>query len=69
MKALAIVVLIVTIAGAGAVLYGMNTLEPVVEQASVLVTPASQAQDVFENVFAVKDLDSFDISPKSIRQV
>ena len=29
----------------------------------------AQAQDVFENVFAVKDLDSFDISPKSIRQV
>lgn len=50
MKALAIVVLIVTIAGAGAVLYGMNTLEPVVEQASVLVTPASQSQDVFDSV-------------------
>ena len=50
MKALAIAVLIVTITGAGAVLYGINTLEPVIEQTSVLATPASQAQDVFDSV-------------------
>ena len=31
LKVLAIVVLIITIAGAGAVLYGINTFEPVVE--------------------------------------
>lgn len=48
MKALAILVLLVTIAGAGAVLYGLNTLAPVVEQATVLVTPAEQAQPVFD---------------------
>ena len=47
MKALAIAVLIITILGAGAVLYGINTLSPVVEQASIQVTPAAQAQDVF----------------------
>jgi len=52
MKVLAIVVLIVTIAGAGAVLYGINTLSPVVEQVSVLATPAVQAQDVFDSVTA-----------------
>ncbi len=52
MKALAIAVLIVTIIGAGAVLYGINTLAPVVEQTSVLVTPAAQAQDVFDSVMA-----------------
>ena len=52
MKVLAIVVLIVTIAGAGAVLYGINTLEPVVEQASVQLTPAAQAQEIFDDVMA-----------------
>lgn len=50
MKVLAIAVLIVTIAGAGAVLYGIRTLSPVVEQVSVLVTPAVQAQDIFDSV-------------------
>lgn len=52
MKALAIAVLIVTIIGAGAVLYGINTLAPVVEQASVLATPAVQAQDIFDGAMA-----------------
>lgn len=52
MKALAIAVLIITIAGAGAVLYGINTLEPVVEQTQVLVTPAEQAQAVFDDALA-----------------
>ena len=52
LKVLAIVMLIVTIAGAGAVLYGINTLEPVVEQTSVQVTPAAQAQDIFDGVLA-----------------
>ena len=50
MKALAIVVLIVTIIGAGAVLYGINTLAPVVEQTGVLATPAAQAQEIFDSV-------------------
>ncbi|MBE5799003.1 MAG: hypothetical protein E7321_03530 [Clostridiales bacterium] len=52
MKVLAIVVLIVTIAGAGAVLYGINTLSPVVEQVSMAVTPAAQAQDIFDSALA-----------------
>ena len=50
LKGLAIAMLIVTIAGAGAVLYGINTLVPVVEQTQVMVTPASQVQDVFDGV-------------------
>lgn len=50
MKVLAIAVLIVTIAGAGAVLYGINTIEPVIEQTQVNVTPAGEAQDVFDGV-------------------
>lgn len=50
MKVLAIVVLIVTIAGAGAVLYGINKLAPVIEQTQVTATPAAQAQDIFDGV-------------------
>ena len=50
MKVLAILMLIVTIMGAGAVLYGINTLEPVVEQSSVQITPAVQVQDIFDSV-------------------
>ena len=52
MKALAIAVLIVTIAGAGAVLYGINTIEPVIEQTQVNATPAVQAQDIFDDLMA-----------------
>lgn len=52
MRVLAIAVLIVTIAGAGAVLYGINTLAPVVEQTSMLVTPAAQAQEIFDQAVA-----------------
>lgn len=52
MRALAIAVLIITIIGAGAVLYGINTLAPAVEQTSVLATPAVQAQDIFDSVMA-----------------
>lgn len=52
MRVLAIAVLIVTIAGAGAVLYGINTLAPAVEQTSVLVTPAAQAQEIFDSATA-----------------
>ena len=48
LKVLAILVLLATIAGAGLVLYGINTLTPVVEQATVHVTPALQAQEVFD---------------------
>lgn len=52
MRELAIAVLIVTIAGAGLVLYGLHTLAPVVEQTSVLVTPAAQAQEIFDSAVA-----------------
>ena len=48
LKVLAIAALLVTIAGAGLVLYGINTLVPEVEMTSVTVTPAAQAQDVFD---------------------
>lgn len=52
MKVLAIAALIITIAGAGAVLYGIHTFEPVIEQVQVTVTPASQAQEIFDSVMA-----------------
>ena len=48
MKVLAIAALLVTIAGAAAVLYGVNTLAPVIEQVNAAVTPALQAQEVFD---------------------
>ena len=48
MKVLAIAVLLITIAGAGALLYAVNNLSPVVVQAGVVATPAWQAQDVFD---------------------
>jgi len=59
MKVLAIVVLIVTIAGAGAVLYGIETLSPVVEQVHVAATPAAQAQDVFEDLLSQANRQTF----------
>ncbi len=48
MKWLAIVVLMVTIAGAGLVLYALNTMKPQVLDVTIVRTPASQAQDVFD---------------------
>ena len=50
MKVLAIVVLVATIAGAGAVLYALNTMSPVVEQVTVTATPAEQVQDTFDSI-------------------
>ena len=52
MKVLAIAALIITIIGAGAVLYGINNFAPVVEQTSVMATPAAQAQEIFDGVMA-----------------
>lgn len=52
MRVLAIAALIVTIAGAGAVLYGINAFVPAVEQVSVLVTPAEQAREIFDSTVA-----------------
>lgn len=50
MKALAIAALIATIAGAGVVLYAINTMAPVVEQVVVTATPAMQAQETFDAI-------------------
>ncbi|MDO5378228.1 MAG: hypothetical protein Q4G52_07835 [Clostridia bacterium] len=50
MKALAIAALLVTVAGACAVLYGVNMMTPQAQQVLVSATPASQAQEVFDNV-------------------
>lgn len=59
MKALAIVVLVATIAGAGAVLYAIRTMAPVVEQITVTATPAGQAQDMFDTVMRQMDEGTF----------
>lgn len=48
LRILAIVMLLVTIVGAAAVLYGINTLAPQVVQISSVVTPAASAPDVFD---------------------
>jgi len=49
---LAIVVLVITIAAAGAVLYGIKTLAPQVVSVTASVTPADQARDTFDAVIA-----------------
>lgn len=59
MKVLAIAALVVTIAGAGAVLYGVNTLVPVVEHVSVVRTPAGQEADAFQAVKEQAALGTF----------
>ena len=52
LKILAIVVLLITVAGAGAVLYGMTMLEPQVESVTVIATPAVQVQQVFDETMS-----------------
>ena len=59
MKVLAIAALVVTIAGAGAVLYGVNTLVPVVEHVSVVRTSAGQEADAFQAVMEQAALGTF----------
>lgn len=59
MRGLAILVLLATVAGAGAVLYGMNTLTPQVEQVTVVRTPVSEAQEWFDGVMAQVEEGSF----------
>ena len=59
LKILAIVVLIVTIAGAGAVLYGMTMFEPQVESVSVVATPATEAQVTFDALMQQVSLGTF----------
>lgn len=59
LKILAIAALLATIAASGVVLYGINTLSPVVEQTSVLATEAAKAQDVFDSVMEQIRNDTF----------
>ena len=51
-KILAILVLLATIAGACAVLYGVNNLVPEVVQVTVTATPAADAADTFDAMIA-----------------
>jgi len=48
MKVLAIAALLITIVGAGTLLYVVNSLSPVVVQTNVTITPAQQAQEIFD---------------------
>ena len=50
MKTLAILALVATIAGAGAVLYGINTLAPQVVQTAANVTEAQSVADAFDDM-------------------
>lgn len=59
MKVLAIVVLLVTIAGAGALLYAVNNLSPVVVQTGVVATPALEAQEIFDQATAQLASETF----------
>ena len=47
-KGLAIAALLITVLGAGAVLYGLTAFEPQVEYAAVTATPALHAQETFD---------------------
>ena len=49
LKVLAIAALIATIAGAGAVLYGITMLAPQAVSVTAVVTPAAQVPDVFDD--------------------
>ena len=51
-RILAIVALVATIAGAGAVLYGINTLVPAAAQVTVNAVPAAQAQQTLEDALS-----------------
>lgn len=59
MKALAIFALLATVAGACAVLYGLNTMTPQVQQVARVATPAAQAQEVFDGVLRALDEQTF----------
>lgn len=59
MKALAIAALLITIAGAGTVLYAVNTWEPVIVQSAVSSIPAEQAKDIFDAVVSQVKHETF----------
>lgn len=59
MRVLAILVLLATIGGAGVVLYGLNTMQPQIEQVIVTKTPAVQAQTTFDMLMEQAALGTF----------
>lgn len=59
MKGLAIAVLLITVIGAGVVLYGLYTYVPQVEQVAVMAIPAEQAQEAFDGLMAQIDQLTF----------
>lgn len=59
MKIIAIVVLLVTIAGTGAALYAVNTMTPQVESVGVVVTPALEAEGTFDSVMEQLTQETF----------
>ena len=59
MKVLAIAMLLLTVAGACVVLYGMNTLAPRVEQVTVSRVRASEVPEAFEALLAQLDEGTF----------
>ena len=59
LKGLAIVVLLITVAGAGAVLYAMTMFEPKVVSVTAAATPAVQVQDTFDAVVEQTQLGTF----------
>ena len=59
MRILAVVVLLATVVGAGAVLYGLNTLSPQVVQTSVAATPATAVEDTFDSLVSQMENNTF----------
>lgn len=59
LKIVAIAALLVTVAGAGALLYAMNTFSPQVVQVGVTITPAADAREVFDETMAQLDAGAF----------
>lgn len=59
LRGLAIAALLVTVVGAGVVLYGLSTMEPAVAWVNVTATPAQQAQETFDAVLAQLDVGTF----------
>ena len=58
-RILAIAALLITIAGAGAVLYAVNHLVPSFVQVGVTVTPAVQVEDTFDEIMAQVEEGTF----------
>lgn len=59
LKGLAIAVLLVTVAAAGAVLYGLHTMTPQVASVQVSAVPAVQAQDTYDEIMRQIDEGTF----------